>query len=91
MATHAQPARSIEASAWELALTIVEEGLLDDQIPSLQRLGRLGQLGDLPAFVAELVGALGDPRPGQVWHGSPLALRAREHARQREALGFAPR
>jgi diguanylate cyclase (GGDEF)-like protein len=84
-------ADAIRTSAWELALATVEEGLLDDQIPSLQRLGRLGQLGDLPAFVTELAGALATTQTERMWHGSPLAARAREHVRQREALGFAPR
>ena len=82
----------IQASAWELALAVVDEGLLDDQVPSLQRLGRLGQLGDMPTFVAELGRELADPRAEErVRHGSPLAVQARDHARQREALGFAPR
>ena len=86
-----QLADAIRASAWELALATVEEGLLDHRIPSLQRLGRLGQLGDLPAFVAELAGELADPHPERMRHSSPLAASAREHARQREALGFPPR
>jgi hypothetical protein len=47
-------ASAIENSAWDLAVATVEEGLLDDQVPSLQRLGRLGQLGDMPTFIAEL-------------------------------------
>ncbi len=82
----------IRASAWELALAVVDEGLLDDQVPSLQRLGRLGQLGDMPTFIAELGRALADPRAqDRVHHGSPLAVQARDHARQREAFGFAPR
>ena len=81
----------IQASAWELALAVVDEGLLDDQVPSLQRLGRLGQLGDMPTFIAELGRELGEPWGDRVRHGSPLAVQARDHARQREALGFAPR
>jgi diguanylate cyclase (GGDEF)-like protein len=82
----------IKASAWELALAVVDEGLLDDQVPSLQRLGRLGQLGDMPTFIAELGRELADPRAeDRVRRGSPLAVQAREHARQREAFGFAPR
>jgi diguanylate cyclase (GGDEF)-like protein len=81
----------IRACSWELAVATVEEGLLDDQIPSLQRLGRLGQLGDMPTFIAELAQELADPQPERVRHGSPLAAQAREHARQREAFGFAPR
>ncbi len=84
-------AAKIEASAWELALAAVEESLLDDQIPSLQRLGRLGQLGDIPTFIVELSRELVDPQPDRLRLGSPLAAQARDHARQREAYGFAPR
>ena len=84
-------AAEIQASAWELALAAAEEGLLDDQIPSLQRLGRLGQLGDMPTFICELARELVDPQPERMRRGSPLAAQAREHARQREAFGFAPR
>ena len=93
MGTRAPEAVSAEipASAWELAVAVVEEGLLEEQMPSLQRLGRLGQLGDLPAFIVELSRGLAEPRPERVRLGSPLAARAREHARQREGLGFAPR
>src|SRR5215212_8761611 len=84
-------AAEIRSAAWELALATVDEGLLDDQIPSLQRLGRLGQLGDMPTFIVELARELVDPRPERIRRGSPLAAQAREHARQREAFGFAPR
>src|SRR3954464_3627582 len=84
-------ASAIQASAWDLAVAGVEEGLVDDQIPSLQRLGRLGQLGDMPTFISELARELVDPRPERMRRGSPLAAQAREHARQREAFGFAPR
>lgn len=84
-------AAEIQASAWDLAVAAVEEGLVDDQIPSLQRLGRLGQLGDMPTFIAELARELDDPRPERVRRGSQLAAQARDHAREREALGFAPR
>jgi diguanylate cyclase (GGDEF)-like protein len=86
-----QLAAEIQNSAWELALAAAEEGLLDDQIPSLQRLGRLGQLGDMPTFITELARELVDPQPERLRRGSPLAAQAREHARQREAYGFAPR
>ena len=84
-------AAEIEASAWALALAVIEEGLVDDRIPSLQRLGRLGQLGDMPTFICEVSHELVDPRPERMRPGSPLAAQARAHARQREALGFAPR
>jgi diguanylate cyclase (GGDEF)-like protein len=84
-------ALEIEAEASELALAAVEEGLVDDQIPSLQRLAPSGQLGDMPTFIAELARELRDPQPGRLRRGSPLAAQAREHARGREALGFAPR
>jgi diguanylate cyclase (GGDEF)-like protein len=91
VSTHESPALTVEASAWDLAVATVEEGLVDDQVPSLQRLGRLGQLGDLPALVVELSRELDDPPAERLLRGSPLVARAREHARQREALGFAPR
>src|SRR5256885_12559600 len=84
-------ASAIEAGAWELAVAAVEEGLRDDQVHSLQRLGRLGQLGDMPTFIAELGRELAEPRPERLRLGSALAVQAREHARGREALGFAPR
>src|SRR5438034_10220296 len=84
-------ASSIQAHAWDLAVATVEEGLRDDQLPSLQRLGRLGQLGDMPTFIAELGRELVAPEPDRLRRGSPLAAQARAHAREREALGFAPR
>jgi diguanylate cyclase (GGDEF)-like protein len=84
-------AAEIQASSWDLAVAAVEEGLVDDQIPSLQRLGQLGQLGDMPTFIVELARELHDPRPERVRRGSQLAAQARDHARQREAFGFAPR
>jgi diguanylate cyclase (GGDEF)-like protein len=84
-------AAAIQGAAWDLAVAVVDEGLRDDQIPSLQRLGRLGQLGDMPTFIAELAHELIDPRPDRVRRGSLLAAQARDHAREREALGFAPR
>jgi diguanylate cyclase (GGDEF)-like protein len=84
-------ASAVQVRAWELAVDVVEEGLLDDQLPSLQRLGRLGQLGDMPTFIAELARELQEPQPERLGIGSALAAQARDHAREREALGFAPR
>jgi diguanylate cyclase (GGDEF)-like protein len=84
-------ASAVESKAWDLAVDIVEEGLLEDQLPSLQRLGRLGQLGDMPTFIAELARELLEPQPERLGIGSALAAQARDHAREREALGFAPR
>jgi diguanylate cyclase (GGDEF)-like protein len=84
-------ASAVEAKAWDLAVEVVEEGLVDDQLPSLQRLGRLGQLGDMPTFIAELARELLEPWPERLRIGSALAAQARDHAREREALGFAPR
>jgi diguanylate cyclase (GGDEF)-like protein len=84
-------AEEMTDSAWELALEVVEEGLRDDQIPSLERLGREGQLGDIPTFIAELARQLDDPQPGRVRRGGQLAALVRDHARVREELGFAPR
>src|SRR2546423_4629477 len=40
----ARLAERIRDGAFDLALEVVEEGLRDDQIPSLQRLGQEGQL-----------------------------------------------
>jgi diguanylate cyclase (GGDEF)-like protein len=82
---------AIRDAAWELALELVHEGLRDDTIPSLGRLGQLGQLGDMPTFITELGRELSDPQPGRMRRGSPLAALVRDHAREREALGFAPR
>lgn len=84
-------AAEIRTGAWDLALEFVEEGLRDDAIPSLARLGQIGQLGDVPTFILELARELGDPQPARLRRGSPLAARVHDHAREREALGFAPR
>jgi hypothetical protein len=56
-------AEEIHRSAQDLALEVVEEGLADDEIPSLGRLGRDGQLGDVPTFIDELGRQLGEPEP----------------------------
>jgi diguanylate cyclase (GGDEF)-like protein len=72
-------------AAWTLATELVQEGLRDDALPSLARLGELGQIGALPALIAELGRQLAEPAPFE------LAARAREHAHEREAVGFAPR
>jgi diguanylate cyclase (GGDEF)-like protein len=89
--TLAALADEIREAAWPLALEVVEEGLREDSIPSLARLGQLGQLGDVPIFIAELASELVQPEPGRLGIGSPLTKIVRDHAREREALGFAPR
>ena len=81
----------LRANGWELALEVVEEGLTDDVIPSLVRLGRVAQFGDMPTFITELGREVERPMPERMRAGGPLAAIARDHARQREALGFAPR
>ena len=63
----------------------------EDTIPPLGRLARIGQLGDMPTFIAELADHLRDPRPDRLHRSGPLAALVRDHAREREALGFAPR
>jgi diguanylate cyclase (GGDEF)-like protein len=90
-ATLAGLSEELRFAAWDLALDVVEEGLLEDTIPSLARLGRLGQLGHVPTFVSELARELGDPQPERLRRGSPLALQVRDHARDRAEFGFAPR
>jgi diguanylate cyclase (GGDEF)-like protein len=84
-------ASALAANAWELAVATAEEGLQDDQVPSLQRLGRLGQLGDMPALIGALARQVVEPDPERRRLGGALAAQARDHAREREALGFAPR
>jgi diguanylate cyclase (GGDEF)-like protein len=91
MPARGAPAAPIQASAWDLAGVTVDEGLLDGRMPSLQRLGRLGQIGDLPALIEALSHELREPAPEQLVCGSRLAAQAREHVRQREALGFPAR
>jgi diguanylate cyclase (GGDEF)-like protein len=81
----------LRANGWELALEAIEEGLTDDVVPSLLRLGRVAQLGDMPTFITELGREVERPMPERMRVGGPLAAIARDHARQREALGFAPR
>jgi len=81
----------LRSHSWELSLEIVEEGLLDDTIPSLARLDRLSRFGDMPTFIAELGRELELPQPTRVRPGGLLAALTRDHAREREALGFAPR
>src|SRR5579885_1622019 len=76
---------------WDLALEVVGEGLAEDVMPSLARLGRVAQLGDMPTFIAELGREVELPLPDRMRIGGPLAAIARDHARNREALGFAPR
>jgi diguanylate cyclase (GGDEF)-like protein len=84
-------AEEIRAEAWNLALAVVAEGLRNDTIPPLARLGRIGQLGDMPTFIGELAEHLQHPRPERLQRGSQLAALVRDHARERAALGFAPR
>src|SRR4051794_13734168 len=45
----------------------------------------------MPTFIAELGREVERPEPGRMRVGGPLAAIARDHARNREALGFAPR
>ena len=81
----------LRANSWELALEVIGEGLMDDVVPSLGRLGRVAQLGDMPTFITELGREVERPMPERMRIGGPLAAITRDHARQREALGFAPR
>lgn len=87
----ARLAAEIREAAWSLALQVVEEGLRDDTVPSLARLGQLGQHGNIPTFIGELARELADPQPSRLRPGGQLASIVRDHAREREALGFAPR
>src|SRR2546429_9560154 len=83
-------ASAIEAGAWELAVAAVEEGLNDDQVPSLQRLGRLGPLGDIPTFIPEPGRGVVEPRPDPPGPRRAPAPQAPRHAPGPQAPGVAP-
>jgi diguanylate cyclase (GGDEF)-like protein len=87
----AELAAEIRRSAWDLAVEVVEEGLRDGLVPSLERLDSLNRLDDIPSFVGALGREIAQAEGTSFRHGGPLATLAREHAREREALGFAPR
>lgn len=82
---------AISAASWDLALELVQEALRDELVPSLDRLGRLAQLGALPALVGEIGVELARAGGGPLTLGGTVAGLVRDHAREREALGFAPR
>jgi diguanylate cyclase (GGDEF)-like protein len=84
-------ADEIRRSAWDLAVEVVEEGLRDDTVPSLARLDPLARLDDIPTFIGALGRELASRDGSAARRGGPLAALARDHAREREALGFAPR
>ncbi|MGZ8688121.1 MAG: GGDEF domain-containing protein [Gaiellaceae bacterium] len=86
----ARLAVAIREAAWELALGVVHEGIREDTVPSLTRIDELERLGDIPAFIGELGSHVVNPEPGRIRPGGRLAEVARSHARNREALGFAP-
>jgi diguanylate cyclase (GGDEF)-like protein len=84
-------AEELRVASWELALEVVEEGLRDGTMPSFARLGRIGQLADTPTFINELGRELLEPGDDQTRRALALAALVRDHAREREALGFEPR
>jgi diguanylate cyclase (GGDEF)-like protein len=84
-------AEEIRRSAWDLAVEVVEEGLRDDTVPSLERLDPLARLDDIPSFIGALGREVAEPDGDGIPHGGLLATLARDHAREREELGFAPR
>jgi diguanylate cyclase (GGDEF)-like protein len=86
----AELAEEIRGSAWDLAREVVEEGLHNDTVPSLARLDTLARLDDIPAFVSALAREIAEPDADALRRGGPLASLARDHAREREDLGFAP-
>jgi diguanylate cyclase (GGDEF)-like protein len=84
-------AEEIRRSAWDLAVEVVEEGLRDETVPSLERLDPLARLDDIPSFIGALGREIVEPSVDGISHGGLLATLARDHAREREELGFAPR
>jgi diguanylate cyclase (GGDEF)-like protein len=87
----AELAADIRSSSWELAREVVDEGVRADTIPSLMRLDSLARLGDIPTFVGALAREIAKPEAEGLRRGGLLASLAREHAREREDLGFAPK
>jgi diguanylate cyclase (GGDEF)-like protein len=87
----AELAADIRSSSWELAREVVDEGVRGDTIPSLMRLDSLARLGDIPTFVGALAREIAKPEADGLRQGGLLASLAREHAREREDLGFAPK
>lgn len=87
----AELAADIRESSWELAREVVDEGVRGDTIPSLVRLDSLARLGDIPTFVGALAREIAKPEADELRQGGLLASLAREHAREREDLGFAPK
>lgn len=83
-------AEEIRRSAWDLAVEVVEEGLRDETVPSLERLDPLARLDDIPSFIGALGREIGQPAGSRFRRGGLLGTLAREHAREREELGFAP-
>jgi diguanylate cyclase (GGDEF)-like protein len=84
-------AADIRRSSWELAREVVDEGVRGDTIPSLMRLDSLARLDDIPTFVGALAREIAKPEADGLRQGGLLASLAREHAREREDLGFAPK
>ena len=84
-------AAEIRDASWSLALQVVNEAVRGQAIPSFERLDRIHQLGDIPTFITEVGRELAHPEPDRLRRGSVLAALVRDHARNRESLGFAPR
>src|SRR5437762_1423647 len=84
-------AAELRRDASQLALQAVDEALAEGSVPSLARLPRHAQLGRLPALVKAVAGEVNEPHSDRLRRGGgPVAL-IRDHAREREALGFSPR
>lgn len=83
-------ADEIRRSAWDLAVEVVEEGLRDETVPSLERLDPLARLDDIPSFIGALGREIGEAHSNGFRRGGLLATLARDHAREREELGFSP-
>ena len=83
-------AEEIRRSAWDLAVEVVEEGLREETVPSLERLDALARLDDIPSFIGALGHHIARPEGNGLRQGGLLATLVRDHAREREELGFAP-
>ncbi len=82
---------ALEQAGDDLALEVVREGLRSDAVPALGRLEQVDRVADLPLLIGALAREATDPDPRHGRGGTRVADAARDHARQREALGFTVR
>lgn len=82
-------AQTMRMASWEIALRCVATAADQGVLPSLSSLTTVHQLANLPALIGGLATALIRPRPRGHLGANPVLTRlARDHAAEREAVGF---